>query len=318
MIKIGRRKFLKHLTSFGALLFTGRYFKAFAQTSGDSRSASGAGPLLMKTIPKSGEKIPAVGLGTYQTFDVGPSAQDHAPLRKVLRLFYDMGGRVIDSSPMYGRSEAVIGSLSTELGLNEEFFMATKVWTRGKESGIRQMNESFEKMGVRQMDLMQIHNLVDWRTHLKTLREWKEAGKIRYLGITHYRADAFDDLEQIMKSEPLDFVQLNYSLAEPEADERLLPLARERGIAILANRPFAAGSMFGRVKGKSLPDWAEEIDCRSWAQFFLKYIISHPGVTCAIPATGNPEHLEDNMKAATGRMPDSEMRRRMAGYFHTL
>jgi len=209
------------------------------------------------------------------------------------------------------RAEIVIGDVAAELGLNENFFMATKVWTKGKEAGIRQMNESFEKLRVRTMELMQVHNLVDLQTQLKTLRQWKEEGRIRYIGITHSHASAFNDLERVMRAEDLDFVQLNYSIAEPEAAERLLPLAQDRGIAVLANRPFTRGALFKKVRGKNLPEWAKEFDCESWAQFFLKFVISHPAVTCAIPATSKPHHLVDNMKGGTGRLPDESLRRRM-------
>jgi len=307
-----RRFFLKSVLAGAATLVAQPLLRSFAAVSPPSEKLSSVSqPILHRAISKSGEKIPVIGLGTSGTFNAGASASERAPLKEVLRLFYESGGRVIDTSPMYKRAEIVIGDLAAELGLNENFFMATKVWTKGKGAGIRQMNESFDKLRVRTMELMQVHNLVDLQTQLKTLRQWKEEGRIRYIGITHSHASAFNDLEKVMRAEDLDFVQLNYSIAEPEAAERLLPLAQDRGIAILANRPFARGSLFKKVRGKNLPEWAKEFDCESWAQFFLKFVISHPAVTCAIPATSKPHHLVDNMKGGTGRLPDEFLRRRM-------
>ena len=212
---------------------------------------------------------------------------------------------------MYGRAEAVVGDLSAELGLRSSLFLATKVWTSGKAAGIRQMEDSFALMKTNVMDLMQIHNLVDWRTHTETLKEWKAAGRVRYIGITHYHEGAYVDLEQLIKTKQYDFVQLNYSIAEREAEQSVLPLAQQLGVAVIANRPFAKASLFSRVKGKSVPEWAKEFDCTSWAQFFLKYIVSHPALTCAIPATSKPEHLVQNMGACYGRLPDQQTRIRM-------
>lgn len=276
------------------------------------------GSMLERVIPASSERLPAVGLGTWQTFDVGPEAEGRAPLREVLRLFVEMGGTVVDSSPMYGRSEEVVGDLSAALGVGRKLFLATKVWTHGRESGIRQMEQSMERLRSERIDLMQIHNLVDWQTHLPTLAEWKAAGRIRYVGITHYTSGAYDELARLMRTQRLDFVQLNYSVAAREAERRLLPLAAERGIATLINRPFRGGALFHRARGRALPSWAAEFDCRSWAQFFLKYVLSHPAVTCAIPATGDPKHLADNMQAAYGRLPDAATRRRMASLIDDL
>jgi diketogulonate reductase-like aldo/keto reductase len=212
---------------------------------------------------------------------------------------------------MYGRAEDVIGDLGAALGIRDKLFLATKVWTRGKESGIKSMERSMALLRTKRIDLMQVHNLLDVHTQLATLREWKEQGRIRYLGITHYEAGAFADVEKIMRSEKLDFVQINYSLMEPEAENRILPLAQNRGIAVIVNRPFGGGDIFDRVRSKPLPDWAAECDCRTWAQFFLKWIVAHPAVTCAIPATDKPRHLEDNMRGGIGRLPDASMRRRM-------
>lgn len=264
-----------------------------------------------REIPASGESIPVIGMGTWQTFDVGSSAAEREPLLKVLRIFLDVGGRVIDSSPMYGRSEEVAGDLLARLDSNREAFVATKVWTTGREAGIRQMEESFEKLRVRSMDLMQVHNLVDWRTQLSTLRGWKDRGRIRYTGVTHYRSSAFDELERIIREEPIDFVQLPYSIATRRAEDRLLPAAADRGVAVLVMRPFEGGSLFRRVRGRTLPAWAGEFDCASWAQFFLKFILGHPAVTCPIPATSNPDHMVDNVRAGFGRLPDERTRRRM-------
>jgi diketogulonate reductase-like aldo/keto reductase len=271
---------------------------------------AGGAPIL-RAIPASKETLPVIGLGTWQTFDVGAGAA-REPLRRVLQRFVELGGRVVDSSPMYGRAESVVGDLAAELGLRDKLFVATKVWTSGREAGIAQMEESVRRLRAGRLDLMQVHNLVDWRTHLRTLGEWKRAGRVRYVGVTHYTAGAYGELEQVMKSEPLDFVQLNYSLLEREAERRLLPLAADRGIAVLVNRPFAEGGLFRRVHGQTLPPWAAEIGCRSWATLFLKWIVGHPAVTCVIPATSRPEHLEDNMQAATGPVPDAAMRDRIA------
>jgi len=274
--------------------------------------------MLTRAIPSSGEKLPVIGLGTWQAFDVDPTADNRRQLEEVLSLFVKFGGRVIDSSPMYGRAEAVMGDLTATLGIRDKLFLATKVWTHGKESGIKSMERSMALLRTKRIDLMQVHNLVDVHTHLATLREWKEQGRIRYVGITHYEAGAFGEMEKLMRSEKLDFVQINYSLMEPQAEQSLLPLARERGIAVLANRPFGAGDLFDKVRSKPLPDWASEFDCRSWAQFFLKWIVAHSAITCAIPATNKAGHLEDNMQGGTGRLPDPKTRRRMVEFVSSL
>ena len=270
--------------------------------------------VLRKPIPRSGELLPVIGLGTWQTFDVGAAAAERAPLKEVLREFVKSGGAVIDSSPMYGRSESVAGEIAAELGIHKQLFVATKVWTSGRDAGIRQMEESFRRLRVEKLDLMQIHNLLDHRTHLATLRKWRDDGKIRYLGVTHYHAGAYPELARVLATEELDFVQLNYSMAEREAEERLLPLAAEKRIAVLVNRPFAEGALFKHTRGKTLPAWAKEIGCASWAQFFLKFIIGHPAVTCVIPATSKVSHLSDNMQAGTGPLPDARMRAQMVQY----
>lgn len=276
------------------------------------RGAGTASAVLARPIPSSGETIPAVGLGTWRTFDVGGAPAERAPLREVLARFVALGGRVIDSSPMYGAAETVTGDLAAELGLHASLFVATKVWTSGRAAGIAQMERSLRQLRTPRVDLMQVHNLVDWRTHLRTLREWKQAGRIRYVGVTHYTAGAYAELEQVLRSEPLDFVQVNYSLAERDAERRVLPLARERGIAVLVNRPFAEGALFSRVRGQALPPWAADIAGESWAQLFLKWILAHPAVTCVIPATSRPQHLADNMKAGSGDLPDTATRDRIA------
>ena len=270
--------------------------------------------ILRKPIPRGGELLPAVGLGTWQTFDVGAGSAERAPLKEVLREFVQRGGSVIDSSPMYGRSETVGGEIAAELGIHKQLFVATKVWTSGRDAGIRQMEESLRRLRVNKLDLMQVHNLVDYRTHLTTLRKWRDEGKIRYLGVTHYHVGAYAELARVLATEELDFVQLNYSMAERDAEDRLLPLAAEKRIAVLVNRPFAEGALFNHTRAKTLPPWAKEIGCASWAQFFLKFIIAHPAVTCAIPATSKISHLIDNMQAGTSPMPDARMRAHMARY----
>ncbi len=271
-------------------------------------------PIQQRPIPRSGEHLPVVGIGTWQTFDVGPKAPERAELAEVLRRFAAQGARVVDSSPMYGQAERMVGDLTGELGLREKLFLATKVWTSGRDAGIRQMENSIKLMRAGIMDLMQVHNLLDVTIHAATLRDWKAAGRVRYAGVTHYHAGAHAELERLLRTREWDFAQFNYSLAEPEAEARLLPACAELGVAVIVNRPFAEGALFRRVKGKELPPWAAEIDCATWAQFFLKWIVSHPAVTCAIPGTSRVAHLEDNLKAASGRLPDAAMRRRMAQY----
>lgn len=267
--------------------------------------------MLTRPIPSSGEKLPVIGLGTWRTFDVDLTSDNRRQLGDVLSLFMKLGGRVIDTSPMYGRAEDVIGDLTATLGLRDKPFLATKVWTQGQENGIRSMERSMVRLRTKQIDLMQVHNLVDVHTHLATLRQWKEQGRIRYIGITHYESGAFAEVEKIMRSEKLDFVQINYSIMEREAEERVLPLAQERGITVIVNRPFGGGDLFNSVRSKSLPEWSTEFDCRSWAQFFLKWIIANPAVTCVIPATDKARHLEDNMQAGIGRLPDPRIRQQM-------
>ena len=276
-----------------------------------------AGPL-KRPIPKTGELLHAIGLGTWQTFDVGGDAAGRAAAREVLVRFVKAGGQLVDSSPMYGSSESVVGDLVADLGAEKSLFLATKVWTSGREAGIRQMEESMRRMRAKQIDLLQVHNLTDVHTQLKTLREWKQQGRIRYLGITHYHEGAYTELERLIKSEQLDFAQFNYNVVSTAAEERLLPICAEYRTAVIVNRPFEEGALFRSVKGRDLPEWAAEFDCHSWAQFFLKFIVSHPAVTCAIPATRNPDYLVDNMGAALGRLPDAAMRRRMVQHMRNI
>ena len=280
--------------------------------------AARAAERLERPVPKTGEAIPAVGLGTWQGFDVGSDAAETAEARDALKALVDLGGRVVDSSPMYGSAETVCGRLAAELGVQSRLFVATKVWTSGKQAGIRQMEDSMRKLRVERLDLMQVHNLVDASTHLATLREWKNAGRVRYLGVTHYHAGAHADLERYVKPGDMDFVQVNYSLAEPEAGRRLLGVAASTGTAVIVNRPFAEGAMFARVKGKPLPEWAKEIGCASWAQFFLKWILANPAVTCVIPGTRNARHVADNLGAGSGPLPDDASRKKMAAHFASL
>lgn len=273
-------------------------------------AAPDAAPLT-RPIPRTGERLPIVGLGTWQAFDVAPGSAEYAATREALRTFSALGGKVVDSSPMYGPAEGVLGSLTAELGLREKLFLATKVWTQGRAAGVREMEASFKLLRVERLDLMQVHNLLDTDTHLATLAAWQREGRVRYLGVTHYHVGAFAAVEAALKKHKPAFVQINYSLAEPEAGERLLDVARGEGIAVIVNRPFAGSALFGRVRGKPLPDWAAELGCTSWAQLFLKWILGHPAVTCAIPGTRNANHVRDNLGAAQGPLPEAAMRDRI-------
>jgi aryl-alcohol dehydrogenase-like predicted oxidoreductase len=282
--------------------------------AGDPAPAAADHDVLSRRIPSSGEAIPAIGLGSWQTFDVGD--RDLATVQPVVERFLALGGRVIDSSPMYGRAEAAIGTMLARLRAADPAtpapFLATKVWTSGARAGEQQMRRSMERLGTRRLDLMQIHNLLDWKVHLPTLRAWKEAGTFRYIGITHYQRGAFADLEAIVRREPIDFVQLPYSVVDRTAERRLLPAARDAGVAVLVMTPFESGALFGRVRGKPVPAWAAELDCTSWAQLFLKFLLGHPAVTCPLPATSKVAHVEDNLGALRGRLPDDDARERIA------
>ena len=309
----GRRLLLKCLAVFLAGSGPGSMIPAAAQAQQ---------PLISRAIPRrdgaATELLPVIGVGTWQTFDVGADAAARAALREVLKVFVNAGGTVIDSSPMYGTSESVTGDLAAETGLAAKLFFATKVWTSGRDEGIRQMELSFKRLRVSRLDLMQVHNLVDVAVHTKTLEDWKAKNRVRYIGITHYASSAYDEVERWLKTGKYDFLQINYSLAERESGLRLLPLAKDRNVAVIVNRPFADGAMFRRVRGKPLPDWAVEIGATSWAQFFLKWIVSHPAVTCAIPGTGKPEHMKDNLAAGIGVLPDEPMRKRMLQHFDSF
>lgn len=263
--------------------------------------------MITRTIPKTSEPVPVLGLGTWRVFDVA-SERARRPLAAVLDRFMAAGGRLIDTSPMYGRAEEALGELEAHTA---GAFLATKVWTRGRAEGIAQMEQSLRLLRRETLDLIQVHNLVDWRTHLATLREWKRDGRVRYAGVTHYQTSAFGELASILRSEEIDFVQLPMSIELPDAEERLLPLAAERGVAVIVNRPFEGGSLMHRVARTALPAWAAEFDCRSWSELFLRWILSHEEVTCVIPATGNVEHLEENIRAANGRVLDERERRRL-------
>jgi diketogulonate reductase-like aldo/keto reductase len=266
-------------------------------------------------FPQRNVSLPKIGLGTWQTFDVGADDAARAPLREVLKL---LDGNVVDSSPMYGTSEAVAGDLIAELKLRERLFVATKVWTQGRDEGIRQMAASFKRLRVQQMDLLQVHNLLDVSVHARTLQDMKAAGKVRFIGITHYTASAYGAVERELKANLWYFLQINYSLGERDAEKRILPLAAERRVAVIVNRPFQEGVLFQKAKNRALPAWAKEYEINSWAQYFLKWIVSHPAVTCAIPGTGRPDHMRDNLGAGHGVMLDEKGRQRLAEYFDAL
>ncbi|MDE3185631.1 MAG: aldo/keto reductase [Bacteroidota bacterium] len=272
--------------------------------------------MIKRTIPSSGEDLPIIGIGTWQVFDV--STDKYPVVENVLDVLHKGGGTLIDTSPMYAKAEKAIGDVTSGMETGDDFFYATKVWTNGSEQGIRQMQASMEKMQRETIDLVQIHNLVDWKTHLVHLRKWKEEVKIRYIGITHYTDEHHGDLERVMKTEKPDFVQFNYSITSRHAEKRLLDVARDLGIATLINRPFGTGNLFSLVKGKALPAWAKENGIDNWAAYFLKYIIAHPAVTCVIPATANPDHHADNVKAGSDLLPDENLRKKMVEYLKNL
>ena len=264
-----------------------------------------------RKIPSTGEMLPVVGCGTWRTFDVGAAPEQRAPLADVLKTLFEAGGSVIDTSPMYGAAEGVVGDLLAASGTRDKAFIATKVWTSGRDRGIAQMRESLRLLRTDRIDLMQIHNLVDWRTHLPTLRAWKAEGRIRLLGVTHYTDQAHAELESVLRAETWDFVQLNYALDDRAVERRLLPLAAERGIAVIVNQPFGGGGLLRRLLPKPLPGWAGEIGCTSWAQLLLKFVLAHPAVTCVIPGTGKPQHMQDNVQAGFGAYPDAALIKRL-------
>ena len=304
---LSRRAFLASAGAFGAAVHIG------------NRNASAAsGPVLTSAIPKSGERLPVIGMGSWLTFDVHDDEALRDQRREVLQAFFDGGGAVVDSSPMYGSSEEVIGHCLARIANAEALFSATKVWTLFQSRGVRQMEASRQLWGLDRFDLMQVHNLLDWEAHLETLADWKANGRVRYVGITTSHGRRHRDMEEIMTGEAIDFVQLTYNILDREAEDRLLPLAAELGLAVIVNRPFRQGQLFDYFQRHPLPDWAGEFDCANWAQFLLKFIVSHPAVTCAIPATRRVDHMNENMGAALGRLPDPELRRRMIRFVESL
>jgi diketogulonate reductase-like aldo/keto reductase len=264
-----------------------------------------------RPIPSTVEPLPVIGCGTYRTFDVGAAPGDRAPLTAVLKVLFAAGGSVIDTSPMYGAAEEVVGDLLAQVKSRSQAFLATKVWTNGQQAGRNQINRSFELLQDRRIDLIQVHNLVDWKLHLPFLRELKAAGRVRYVGVTHYSASSYAELEAVLRSETIDFVQINYAMNDTAAQERVLPLAADRGVAVIVNQPFGGGGLLRALLGRPLPSWAQEIDCQSWAQILLKFVLGHPSVTCVIPGTGRPEHMTDNVGAGFGRIPNAALRERM-------
>ncbi len=308
-IALKRREVLR---LFGAAALTASTRRLTSAEASPVAPATPPKPMLTRPIPATGEQLPVIGLGTWQTFDVDADEASRAPLSAVLREFAALGGKLLDSSPMYGRSEEVAGDLMAAHGLREKLFVATKVWINGRAAGIEQMNASLQKLRARPIDLMQVHNLVDTATHLDTLRGWKRDGLVRYLGVTHYTASGAEAVAKLIEREAVDFIQINYSVGERDAEQRLLPLARERGVAVIANRPFAGGELLRSLRAKPLPTFAAELGCTSWAQLLLKFVIAHPAMTVAIPATSKVEHLRDNVAAGTGRLPDETLRTRIA------
>ena len=296
------------------LLMGGITLVAAAAMASRAGAVSPGEALIRRRIPASGEEIPVIGLGTSRTFEVGESAAERAPLRAVLESFFASGARLIDTSPMYSSAEKVLGGLMTP-DMHQRAFLATKVWTRGAREGREQMTRSGELLKSARLDLIQVHNLLDLETHLKTLREWKDAGRVRYIGVTHYTVGAQPELVKVLKREKLDFVQFNYSPLTRAAEKELLPVAADRGVAALVNRPFEDGALFGTVRGKALPAWAGELDAASWGQLALKFIAAHPAVTCIIPATAKASHLADNLAGGRGRLPDARQREAIARAF---
>jgi diketogulonate reductase-like aldo/keto reductase len=295
-LQLGAAAFLAHPLTRGAAAQTG-------------------GRMLTRKIPSTSEALPVIGCGTWQTFDVGPGAAERAPLAEVLKTLFEAGGAAIDSSPMYGRSEGVVGDLladgkSRGLG-RDRAFIATKVWTTGREAGIAQMKRSMELLRTDRIDLMQIHNLVDWQTHLATLRAWKSEGRVRLVGVTHYTESAHDTLLAVLKREKFDFVQINYAVDDRAVEQKLLPFAKDNGIAVMINQPFGGGGLLRKLLARKLPDWAGEIGCTSWAQILLKFVLAHPAVTCVIPGTSKPEHMRDDIQAGLGTLPDAAMLKRI-------
>lgn len=303
--KISRRQFISLAAMLGAGLVL----------PGEAFSSSAA---IRKSIVKTGEKIPVIGMGTSRTFDASGDPELLTNLLEVTQTFFDMGGGMIDSSPMYGSAQEIIGQLLPRMKGDKNLFAATKVWTEGREEGIEQMENSRQLWGIKHFDLMQIHNLVDWQTHFETLQQMKADGKIRYIGITTSHGRNHNELKEILRKHEFDFVQLSYNIANRDVESPLLSIAQDKGVAVIVNRPYQRGDLFSKVKGKPLPPWAQEFDCSSWGQYFLKYVVSHPAVTCAIPATTKVKHMKDNMLAGRGRLPTLKQRTQMLKYFESL
>lgn len=306
-----RRRLLTLAAGVSAALVFDSAAAAASSQPATTPGTQGGRKMLTRNIPSSGEALPMIGVGTYRGFDVAPESGEYKALSHVLDELFMAGGTVIDSSPMYGRAEQTTGELLSIHQPRSPAFLATKVWTRGKPEGIAQMEDSFRLLQTDRIDLMQIHNLLDWKTHLPTLREWKEQGRIRYVGITHYTSSAYDEVEAVIKAEQLDFLQINYALDDRAVEARLLPLCRERGVAVICNRPFGGGGLLGRLKDKPLPHWAGEVQATSWAQLALKFLISHPAVTCTIPGTGNPKYMKENAGAAMGPLLTDAQRQQL-------
>jgi aryl-alcohol dehydrogenase-like predicted oxidoreductase len=306
-MRMSRRQLLEAGIGVGASIFL-RSARLLAQ----------AAPLIQRKIPSTGESLPIIGIGTARRYEAITTEAERAPLREVLRQFKEMGGRVIDTAPSYGTAEMVVGDLVAELNIRESLFIATKLGAHGRDAGIEQLEQSFKHLRTPRIDLIAVHNLQDTQTQLRTLRQWKQAGRVRYVGITTSFERQHQEFEQTMKAEALDFIQVDYALDNRKADQRILPLAADRGMGVMINLPFGRGRLFTAVQGRSLPPWAREFDCTSWAQFFLKYIVSHPAVTCAVPGTAKSEYVADNLGAARGRLPDAAMRRRMESFIDGL
>jgi aryl-alcohol dehydrogenase-like predicted oxidoreductase len=308
-MKLSRRSIIKAGIGFSASFFA-RPVDVFAQ----------AQPLLQKKIPSSGESIPIIGIGTARRYEEVKSDAEKVPLRETIRQFQALGGKVIDSSPSYGTAEAVVGELVDGLKIRDSLFLATKVSLRnvGREEGIKQIEESFKKYRTPKIDLIAVHNLRDTEVQLRTLREIKQAGRIRYVGITTSFDNQYGEFEQTIKKETLDFIQVDYALDNRDAGERIIPLAGDRGMAVMINLPFGRGRLFNAVQGKKLPEWASEFDCQTWAQFFLKYIVSHPAITCAVPGMAQAKYVVDNLGAARGRLPDAATRRKMEQFIDNV
>jgi aryl-alcohol dehydrogenase-like predicted oxidoreductase len=308
---INRRQILQG--SAGLLAYSSLGVNALATPAASSKL-----PLIQRPIPSSGEMLPVMGMGTSVTFDKQGDADSLAHLTKVIDAFFAGGGTVIDSSPMYGKAETRIGDVLRAMKIPPPVFAATKVWTSGKERGVAEMQESARRMDVKTFDLIAVHNLKDWKTQLATLKDWKAEGKVRYIGITTSHGRNHQELLEVMRGEPLDFVQFSYNIENREAEQALLPLAQDRGIATMINRPFQRGSLFGKSQSRPLPELATDLDCSSWAQFYLKFILGHPAVTCIIPATDKVHHMQDNMLANFGHVPDAAQREKMLHIFESL